>query len=224
MIDFVEDHAKAVVLSLAVLLAVWGVASGIWIANLRAAIAARDAALTEGIEKTNDLRESLEQRHKEELAALKTENAYLTEQVAILRRTATRLSAALGKITAVLNEASAGSANSASYRPELAKAVADLERETDEMSRAVKELEDRSAPGESAKDAAVTAESSSSADRRAPSSAAAWIALTVVALGLLACAVYLYRRFQDLQGREQRLKQERERLKRPLIRNSVSDS
>jgi hypothetical protein len=222
MTDFIEDHPKAVALSLVALLVAGGVASGLWIHSLRTTIAATNAALTEGTEKANNL-EFLEEHHKEDLEALKTENEYLSQQVAILRRTADHLSTALAKITTVLNEASAGSANSNSYRPDLARAVADLERQSDDMSRAVKEIDaGRPSSREPAKHA-VTAESPSSAGR-GPAPVAGWLALAVVALALLAFAVYLYRRFQDLQGREQRLRQERERLKRPLVRGSVPGS
>jgi FtsZ-binding cell division protein ZapB len=222
MSDFIEDHAKAVAFSLAALFVTACVASGLWIHSLRATIAATNAALTEGTEKASHL-EFQEEHNRQEMEALRTENQFLSEQVTILRRTANHLSTALARITTVLNEASAGSASSSSYRPDLAKAVTDLEKESDDMSRAIQSI-DAGRPSLREPAAQAAAEGPSGADRRAPSPAAAWIALAVIALGLLAFAVFLYRRFQDLQGREQRLRQERERLKRPLIRNSVPGS
>ena len=222
MTDFIEDHPKAVALVLVLLLVAWGAASGLWIYSLKATVAATNAALTEGTEKATNL-EFREEHNRQELEALKTENEYLSQQVTILRRTADHLSTALAKITTVLNEASAGSANSNSYRPDLARAVADLERQSDDMSRAIKEIDaGRPASGEPAKHA-VAAESPSSAGR-GTSPVAGWLALAVVALALLAFAVYLYRRSQELHVREQRLRQERERLRKPLVRGPVPGS
>src|SRR5882757_609825 len=125
MTDLIEDHPKAVALVLVLVLVAWGVASGLWIHRLQTTIAATNAALTEGAEKASSL-EFQEEHNRQEMEALRTENEYLSQEVTILRRTANHLSTALGKITTVLNEASAGSASSSSYRPELAKAVADL--------------------------------------------------------------------------------------------------
>jgi hypothetical protein len=209
--NWIEKYPKTVALSLLGLLVAGAVASGLWIYSLRAAIHRQEAALEAGEVKAKEDRQSLEERHGQEVALLQKKNAYLSDQVTILRRTARELTVQLAKVTSLLNEAT-GSAASPSYKAGLSQAVGQLERQSDEMNQALERIDaGEPRPPEHAADAAPESPSETGAR-------SAWLLPLVLAgtalfLGLLGFAAYLYKKHQDLERKEVRLNQREQRLK-----------
>ena len=209
--NWIEKYPKVVALSLLGLLVAWTVASGLWIYLLRTAVHRQEAALEAGEVKAKEDRQSLEERHGQEVALLRKKNADLSEQVAILRRTARDLTIQLAKVTSLLNEAT-GSAASPSYKAGLSQAVGQLERQSEEMNQAIDRMDTgEPRPPEHAADAAP--ESPSETGSRTPWLLPLVLAGTAILLGLLGFAAYLYKKHHDLERKEIRLNQREQRLK-----------
>jgi hypothetical protein len=218
--SWIERYPKTVALSLLGLLVAWAIASGLWISGLRRTVrqqeenlVAQAAQETARETKAREEQRSLEESHGREVAFLNRENAYLSEQVAILRRTSRDLAASLGRVTTILNE-SAGSPASASAKAELDQAMGQLARNSDEINQTVDHMETREA--RPPKSEAEPASPSATGEARAPSRVPLVVVVVVgaaAALALLGFAAYLLKRKQELERREVRLNQWEQRLK-----------
>jgi hypothetical protein len=216
--NWFERHPRAVALSLLGLLLAWAAASGLWIQGLRGTVRQQEEALAARETKAREDQTFLEESHGREVAFLKRENAYLTEQVATLRQTSRDLAASLARVTAILNESS-GSPASASAKAELDRAMGQLARNSDEMSSTIEKIDTGEArPPEGEAGPA----SPSGKESGAPSAAPLVIVGTVASLALLGFAASLHRRNQELERREVRLNQREQRLKMAKPRPEAS--
>jgi hypothetical protein len=209
-LKWIERYPKAVALSLLGLLVAWGAVGGVWIYNLRSAVHREEASLAAGEAKAWEDRQSLEERHNREVAALRKKNVYLAEQVSILRQTARDLTAQLAKVTALLNDTHPTAA-SPTYKADLNQAVAQLERQSEEMNQAIDRIDTgEPEPSGHAPDAS---ESPAEAESRGPSPVLLVLAGAAVLLVLLGFGAFLYKKHRDLERKEVRLNQREQMLK-----------